>query len=436
MNQEGKHNIRESMNRGKKNRNTWFRRYDSTIEFTGKLNSFNVKDVCSAIYIFKESGNKQLTLDFSRVLQAYPNGVLPIISSITEIRKEGFKVYVKLPNHSRVRRLFRNVNWAHFLAPNQFDKSESTHDRHLVTRNFQDENDQTSIVDDFMDVVLRSMEVPKDIISGLEWSINEITDNVLNHSNSDNGGFVQASTYPKNGIIAFAVADSGRGILQSLKEGIPTLRTDIQAIGEAMKAGVTRNPKYGQGNGLAGSLRVATLTGGSLEITSGNARVISTLDGTKRNNRRDIQFYKGTLVCGQINIKQDFSVSKALNFGMDENYEPGNIIDYHYEMEDEDCLILKMREETTGFGTRRSGNQINTKIKNLLAAKPNYPLVVDWEGVPVISSSFADEMMGKLFLKLGAISFSSLIRNVNMEPLIRNLLDKAIAQRLTQAKDE
>lgn len=418
------------------NRNTWFRQKDSTIEFTGKLNSFNVKDVCSAINLFKQSENDNLTIDFSNVMQAYPNGVLPIISSITEIRTEGYKVYVKLPNNDNVRRLFRSVNWAHFLSPNQFDRSESTHDRHLVTRNFTNENDQTLVVNDFMDVVLRSMEVPKDIISGLEWSINEITDNVLNHSQSINGGFVQASTYPTNGQIAFAVADSGRGILSSLNEGFPSLRTDMQAIGEAVKAGVTRNPKYGQGNGLAGSLRVANLTGGSLEITSGNARVVSTIEDTNRYNRRDFQYYQGTLVCGQIKVTSDFSISKALNFGMNEGYEPGNVIDYHYEMEDQDCLVLSMKSETTGFGTRRSGKQINTKINNLIKAKPNYPMVIDWEGVPVISSSFADEMIGKLFIKMGAISFSSIIRNTNMEPLIRNLLDKAIAQRLTQATDE
>ncbi|WP_159433507.1 STAS-like domain-containing protein [Flavobacterium cucumis] len=369
-------------------------------------------------------------------MQAYPNGVLPIISSITEIRDEGYNVYVKLPHNENVRRLFRSVNWAHYLAPSQFEKSEAMHDRHLVTRNFKDEKEQFQIVNDFMDVVLRSMELPKDIISGLEWSVNEITDNVLNHSKSKNGGFVQASTYPTNGVIAFAVADSGRGILESLKEGFPSLRTDTQAIGEAMKAGVTRNPKYGQGNGLAGSLRVTTLTGGSLEITSGKARVISTSNETTRNDRRDFQYYQGTLVCGQINVTNDFSISKALNFGMDENYEPGNVIDYHYEMEDQDCLILSMKKETTGFGTRRSGKQINTKINNLIKAKPNYPLVIDWEGVPVISSSFADEMVGKLFIKLGAISFSSIIRNINMEPLIRNLLDKAISQRLTQSNDE
>jgi anti-anti-sigma regulatory factor/anti-sigma regulatory factor (Ser/Thr protein kinase) len=418
------------------NRNTWYTKKNSTIELTGKVNSFNVKDYSSALTKFKESGVDNLTLDFSRVLHAYPNGMLPIISSIELLRRDGIKVYVKLPNKDDVRRMFRSVNWAHFLSPEQFDKSESNHDRHLVTRFFNDETEQHNAVNDFMDVVLRNMEVPKDIISGLEWSMNEITDNVLNHSQSKIGGIVQASTYPKNGHIAFAVADAGRGILESLKEGIPTLRTDMQAMGEAIKSGVTRNPKYGQGNGLAGSLKITTLSGGSLEITSGRGRMISTSEETRKNERNELQNFAGTVVCGQININKEFSISEALDFGQSGTYEPVDFVEMQYEMDDKDCLILNMKDETTGFGSRRSGGQIRTKLNNLLDAKPNYPLVINWEGVPVISSSFADELIGKMFLKMGAISFSSRIRNVGMESLITKLLDKAVSQRLTQALDD
>jgi len=50
----------------------------------------------------------------------------------------------------------------------------------------------------------------------------------------------------------------------------------------------------------------------------------------------------------------------------------------------------------------------------------------------VISSSFADEYMGKLFLELGPLHFSASIRNKNMELLVKQLLDKAIMQRLAQ----
>jgi len=95
--------------------------------------------------------------------------------------------------------------------------------------------EQKKVVDDFMDVKLRNMELPRGILSGLEWSINELTDNVLNHSKSPIGGLIEATTYPKNETIAFAVADAGIGILDSLREGIPTLRTEYRSYGRGCK---------------------------------------------------------------------------------------------------------------------------------------------------------------------------------------------------------
>lgn len=415
-------------------RTAYFRERDSTIELTGKINSYNVKDFSSALDKFNETKDNHLTVDFSKVELAYPSGVLPIISSLHQLRKEGSSVYIKLPQKDDTRKFFRNVNWAHYLSPKQFEKSESTYDRHLVTRMFSDPNQQKKVVDDFMDVVLRSMSVPRDIISGLEWSINEITDNVLNHSNSEFGGIIQASTYPRHRTIAFAVADGGRGILSSMQEGYPSLRTDLQAIGEAIKEGVTRNPKFGQGNGLAGTLRVTTMTGGSFDIISGAGRFIATPNETKRQPFNHAN-YQGTIVSGQIKIKKDFSIADALTFGNSHKYVPSDIIETQYEMDDRDCLFLKMRDESTGFGTRKSGFQIRNKIMNLMTAQPTYPIIVDWEGIPVISSSFADEVMGKLFIKLGPLTFSARVRNTKMEPLISGLLDKAISQRLSQTND-
>ncbi len=419
------------MRRYPRKKTTYYRVKDATIDLTGKINAYNVKDFSTALEKFKQDGQEHLTVDFSKVHYAYPSGMLPIISSLHQLRKEKKSVYVKLPQDNDTRKLFRSVNWAHFLSPSQFEKSESTHDRHLVTRFFTDPNQQKQVVDDFMDVVLRSMQVPKDIISGLEWSINEITDNVLNHANSYYGGIVQASTYPKNRTIAFAVADGGRGILNSMQEGHPTLRTDLQAIGEAIKVGVTRNPKFGQGNGLAGTLRVSTLTGGSFDITSGSGRLIVTSKETTNQPLKSGN-YKGTIVCGQIRIKKDFSIAEALDFGTGYKYIPSDIIDNQYELEDKDCMLLNMKDESTGFGSRRSGYQIRHKILNLLNAKPDIPLVIDWRGVPVISSSFGDEVMGKVFIKIGALNFAARVRNKNLEPLVKGLLDKAIAQRIAQ----
>lgn len=408
--------------------------YDNTIKFPSKIGSFVIRDFAAAIAYFKRRRpGDLLTLDFMAVEKPYTNGMVPIITTIATIRQQGHRCRVYLPNNANVRKLFLLNNWAHYLDPNTFKLSDSVHDKHLVTKQFTNYQELPVIINEFMDVVLRTMRIPRDILSALEWSVNEICDNVLNHSESPVGGFIQVITFTKQNQISFTVADSGRGILNTLKEGIPSLRTDVQAIGEAIKAGVTRNKEFGQGNGLAGSLRITTMTGGSLDITSGTGRFISA-ENSKHDEGDRFQNYLGTSVNGQIMTNKKFSIGDALEFN-GQKYTPLNTIDLNYEMNDQDCLYIAMKNETTGFGTRPAGKQMRTKTANFIESKPNYPIYVDWSGVPVISSSFADEYMGKLFLELGPINFSSKIRNKNMEPLVHGLLDKAISQRLTQEKD-
>ncbi len=125
-----------------------------------------------------------------------------------------------------------------------------------------------------MEIIMGHIQMPKDVLAALEWSITEICDNVINHSESKVGGFLQVIAYPQNNLVAFTVADAGKGILQSLKEGIPTLTSDVEAIQQAIKAGVTRNKDAGQGNGLAGTSRIAVMTGGSLDILTGAGRLL------------------------------------------------------------------------------------------------------------------------------------------------------------------
>src|SRR5690606_10654220 len=100
----------------------------------------------------------------------------------------------------------------------------------------------------------------------------------------------------------------------------------------------TRN-KEGQGNGLAGTLKVTSLTGGSFEITSGSGRILSTQEGTTRNKRYKEQFYQGTIVCGQIKTDKEFSMLDVLDFGQERVFPRVDFIETQYEAEDEDCFI-------------------------------------------------------------------------------------------------
>jgi hypothetical protein len=57
-------------------------------------------------------------------------------------------------------------------------------------------------------------------------------------------------------------------------------------------------------------------------------------------------------------------------------------------------------------------------------------IYIDFEGIPLISSSFADEVFGKLFAEVGPLGFMQKFEFLNLSQTVRQLIDKAIAQRI------
>ena len=410
-------------------------RDENRIRFVGRVNAFAHRQFMWSLHECRERSYEDIALDFSTCEAAFPTGMLPLLTSVDALRRATVGVTITLPEEERLQRLFLNTNWAHFLEPTRFPESDTVHHRHLAAQRFGDHEQQQRLVNTFMDVVMRSMTLDRRVIAGLEWSINEITDNVLNHAECEEGGILQVSTFGEGTRVTFGVADSGRGILLSLREGHPSLQTDAQAIAEAMKAGVTRDPDAGQGNGIAGTLRIATMSKGSFEITSGLAQIqVRTRDGhpdSQVYRRKERQRFQGTFVYAELGLGTQFRLSEALGFG-GEPHDPVDIIESLYETEAGDAVALRLRDESTGFGSRPAGRQLRTKCLNLLNAEPAKPLLLDWTGVPLVSSSFADELVGKLFASLGPLAFSARVRNVGMDATVRGLVDKAIMQRVAQ----
>jgi hypothetical protein len=412
-------------------------RKDNRVYFLGKINAQAHREFMGMIDYCVRDGYDTIIIDFSIVKNAYPNGMIPLIANIDRQKRTGRKIRIIFPSDPDTKRLFQTTNWAFHLDPETNKEENTTHNRHLASKRFHDANEQQNLVNEFIDVAMMNLQLDRSVIAGLEWSINEITDNVLNHSRSADGGIAQVSTFVSGNTVSFAVADSGLGIYQTLKNAIPTLSSDIEAIGEAVKAGVTRDPQMGQGNGLAGALRISTMSGGSFAITSGVGHINYFNGETRRYSRRFREVFQGTLVCADIKIdSKEFSISEALGFDTSAYQGPVDYIELNYMNDACDRAMFTVKNESTGFGNRPAGRQLRTKVINILNAEPTCPIYVDWTGIPLISSSFADEFMGKLFLEIGAMNFTARVKNTGMEKLIRDLLDRAISQRLTQASDE
>ena len=104
------------------------------IHFISRVNAHAHRQFMWCIHDCRERGYQDIVLDFSRCESAFPNGMIPLLSNADALRREKIDVSVTLPDKEDLARLFLNTNWAHFLEPARFPKSDTTHDRHLVVR--------------------------------------------------------------------------------------------------------------------------------------------------------------------------------------------------------------------------------------------------------------------------------------------------------------
>jgi hypothetical protein len=86
--------------------------------------------------------------------------------------------------------------------------------------------------------------------------------------------------HPTTKHIAFCVVDAGRGIYESLRTSSEYWPNKVEdALVLALKEGVTRDKKVGQGNGLWGLHEVAVHANGQLSLASGGEKLVVNEDG-------------------------------------------------------------------------------------------------------------------------------------------------------------
>jgi anti-anti-sigma regulatory factor len=90
-----------------------------------------------------------------------------------------------------------------------------------------------------------------------------------------------------------------------------------------------------------------------------------------------------------------------------------------------------LKERTAGTGTRASAMRIRNEIVNLLNSNTR-PVLLDFDGVSVISSSFADELIGKLLITLGFVAFNQTIHLRNMNPTVQAIVQRSVNQRIIE----
>ncbi len=357
--------------------------------------------------------------------------MLAVCAQVMRLRNAKIDVALFPPKDAKLARLFQNANWAHFLEPRNNPPSAFKGYTQVPATQFRNAHEQQQAVNRIVNAILGAIpNLERKELAALEWSVNEITDNVLNHAQSGIGGLVQVSTFQRaRKRVEYIVADAGVGIPATLREARPDLSSDAEALQHAIREGVTRDKAIGQGNGLFGSYQICSHSKGFFQVESGYGKLVFTERDGLHVSTEKVPF-EGTLVAAQIDFSVPYLLEEALRF----NGKPHTPLDYvelRFEQLHEEAVRFVMKDESSSFGSRVAGAPVRVKLSNLARMCPGQRITIDFADIPLISSSFADEVLGKLFVELGPLNFMQRFELRNIDSTVKQLIDKAISQRIS-----
>ena len=403
-------------------------RTGNRIIVSGAVYPADLRKLCATLHqTITEAGFQDVALDFSQCTYVTEAVMLPLMPLIANYRNNGTDFTLTPPAEDNLKRLFYNTNWAHHINPHAYPPT-AREGGHVPALCFTNSDMAYDIIERVMNLILRHLDTDQGSLNAVEWSLGEIMDNVTNHANSPVGGYVQATAYKQGNRVEFVVADAGIGIPQSMGIADPA-----QALRDAISEGVTSDPAKNAGNGLYGSYRVAFLSGGRFEIDSMNGSLFCGMNSEEVRSTNIPTPYVGTSVLCAINLADRDILSNALQFKGRLHDPPFGYVERRFENEEGELIFNMQQEGRRDFGSRQGGIRVRAMIENLLRSQPT--VTIDLAGVGVFSSSFADEVFGRLFVRMGPCTFIKRITMQNIDFTVEGLIDRAIIQR-TKLGDE
>lgn len=363
----------------------------------------------------------RLIVDLTDVAFAGPGAMVPLVATVADLRARGRRVDAIAPRDLLAATYFERAGWTAALSGGRGLPAHRRGATFVPVVEYTDHETLNRAVTNLLRVMMGVGVYPPGVLKAVEWTINEVADNVLLHAGQGVSGWLQAIATPKKGRVNVTVADRGRGILESLKERLPGLPNDNEALNQAITPGVTRNTRIGQGNGLAGSVRIARSMHGWVNIQSGRGELRIMDDG--RTFTQKAPFFGGTIVDLTLPTTADVDLAEAL-WGQD----PVSSIETSHVVGND--IVFRVIDEASGFGNRASGREAANKLANLMTEMPRERISVDFAGVDLISASFADEFLAKLIKRYGVGTFLARVSLANMSSLVSRTINAVIAQRM------
>ena len=353
-----------------------------------------------------------------------PNRIVPVVGLADAWLSRGRAIRFDVPPHSAGEKAFAGFS-AHAL-----NADGAVSEAFGRVWRFDNAREQTNIVDAMVLELDKTAKLAKGVKQCFEWCLNEVTDIVLNHSRPQGGahGYAMVQYVPAGGRLKICVFDSGIGLRESFAGSKYSPATAEEAICLAVGKGVTNGK--GQGNGLWGLHEMVKVSKrGKLHIRSDGAEYLFDPSRSIEASRKTwtLPGFPGTTT---VDFQMECSAATTLQdiFGAD--YVSVDLWQEAREKED-GGICLKVAELAEGYGSRESARRVRHVVENAIDNDRKF-VTLDFAGVDRCSSSFIDELVAKLVVKYGVLSYTRFFKVSNLEGLAQGLANLSAAQRLTQ----
>lgn len=232
-----------------------------------------------------------IIVDFTYCQYISPSSLVVLTSYLKNKKLTSLNLEIEVKPNLNIDTYITRVDFYNML---DIDKTESffrhnEEGRFTTIKNITERN--YSIAEKIMEILVTHNCVSDAIYYTMEWSFNELLDNIFEHALSGTGGFLIAQSYSDR--VEFCIVDNGIGIDNSLKGNEKySILGNLDCIIKATEKEVTVGT--GQGNGLYITRRFIERNKGEMHIYSNDLK-LSIVDGTMRAKTRK-QRWNGTII--------------------------------------------------------------------------------------------------------------------------------------------
>ncbi len=242
------------------------------------------------------------------------------------------------------------------------------------------------------------IDLPKNIISILDYSFSEMLNNAIEHSQSNE---IEIEMKRDKDNIQFIIIDKGIGIFKNIM-GKMNLKNELEAIQNLLKGKETTAPKEHSGEGIFFTSKIAD----SFLIQSGEKSLhfYNILDDIFINN---IKLKIGTRIVFNISAYSKKNISNIF----------GQYTNDFYEF-DKTKVLVKLYKINQYYMSRSQARRILINLEKFSV------IILDFKGVKIIGQAFADEIFRVWQIKNPKIVIKYENANKNVIFMIRRALAK------------